>query len=177
MSKLYQTFQSPYCLHKSPQTILFHTTFLSGFVVKYPKTSSFFRIFQCRNSSLTKTTDSCAFLLKTYLIVVNLSNINLSTLSLNHSMVYVCCWQRNQRARNKLFPLMKTFLLLLTKSPNSRNFCFSLCFMSFFYFFVSMFRPIETTTANLQSLTHPNPSKSTNQVTLSNKHMNHLFWV
>ena len=35
------------------------------FVVKYPKTSSFFWIFLCRNSSLTKTTDSCSFLLLT----------------------------------------------------------------------------------------------------------------
>ena len=132
MSKLYQTFQSPYSLHKPPQTILFHTTFLSEFVVKYPKTSSFFWIFQCRNSSLTKTTGSCTFLLKKYLIVVNLSNI---TLSLNHSIMYVCCWQRNQRARNKLLPSMETFQLLIAKPTNSRNFCLSLYFISLFCFF------------------------------------------
>ena len=70
---------------------------------------------------------------------------------------------------------MKTFLLLLTKSPKARNFCFSLCFMSFFrFFFVFVFCPIEITTANL---THSNIQKILNQVTLSNKHMNHLFWV
>ena len=131
MSKLYQTFQSPYSLCKPPQTISFHTTFLSEFVVKYPKTSSFFWIFQCRNSSLTKTTDSHFFLLKKYLVVVNLSNI---TLSLNHSIMYVCCWRRNQRARNKLLPSMKTFLLLLTKSPNTSNFFVSLCLMYLFRF-------------------------------------------
>ena len=130
MSKLYQTFQSPYSFHKPPQTTLFHTTFRSESMVKYPKIS-FFWIFQCRNSSLTKTTDSCSFLLKKYLIVVNLSNI---TLSLNHSIMYVCCWRRNQQARNKLLPSMKTFLLLLTKSSNARNFCFSLCFIFFFVF-------------------------------------------
>ena len=143
MSKPYQTFQSPYCsLHKPSQTILFHTTFLSEFVVKYPKTSSFFWIFQCRKSSLTKTTGSCSFLHKKYLIVVNLSNI---TLSLNHSIMYVCCWQRNQRPRSKLLPSMKTFLLLLTKSPNARNFCLYLCLMSVLFFsfsFSGLLRPL-----------------------------------
>ena len=137
MSKVYQTFQSVYSLHKHPQTILFHTTFLSEFVVRYPKTSSFFWIFQSRISSLTKTTDSSSFILKKYLTVINLSNI---TLSFNHSII------RNQRFRNKLLPSIKTFLLLLTKSPNARNFCFSLCFMSFFRFslflFSGLFRPL-----------------------------------
>ena len=59
---------------------------------KYLKTSSFFWIFLCRNSSLTKTTNSCFFLLKKYLIVVNLSHV---TLSFNHSIMYICCWRRN----------------------------------------------------------------------------------
>ena len=151
MSKLFQTFQSLYSLRKPPQTILFHTTLLSEFVVKYQKTSSFFWIFQSRNSSLTKTIDSCSFLLKKYLTLVNLSNINLS---LNHSIIYVCCWQRNQPTRNKLLPSMETSLLHLIKSPNARNFCFSLCFMTFFRFFVFVFWPIEITTANFQGLTH-----------------------
>ena len=149
--------------HYIPQSV-------SEFVVKYPKTSYFFVIFQCRNSSLTKTTDSCSFLLKKYFIVVNLRNI---TLSLNHSILYVCCWRRNQRARDK--SSMKTSFLLLTKSPNARSFCFSLYFSFVFFVFVSW--PIETTTANLQCLTRSNPSKSTNQVTLSNGHMNYLFWA
>ena len=47
----------------------------------------------------------------------------------------------------------------------------------FFVFFVFFFWLIETTTANLQGLTHSNSSKSTNQATLSDEHMNHLFWV
>ena len=132
MSKLYQTFQTSYSFHKLPQTILFHAAFLSEFVIRYPKASSLFWIFQCRSSSLTKTTDSCSFLHKKYLIVANVSNI---TLSYNHPILYVCCWRRNQQARNKLLSSMKTFLLLLTKSSNARNFCFSLCFMSLFRFF------------------------------------------
>ena len=44
-----------------------------------------------------------------------------------------------------------------------------------FVFFVFIFWPIETTTANLQDLSHSKPSKSTNQVALNNEHMNHLF--
>ena len=46
----------------------------------------FFLIFLARNSFLTKTTDSCSFLLKKYLVIVNLSQI---TLSSNHSIMYV----------------------------------------------------------------------------------------
>ena len=117
MSKLYQTFQPPYSLHKPPQTILCHITFLSEFVVKYLKTSSFFWIFLCRNSSLTKTTDSC------------------SSLLLISATLYVCCLGRNQRARSKLLPSIKTLLLFLTKAPNARKLCFSPCFLSFFRFF------------------------------------------
>ena len=174
MSKLYKTFQSPYSLHKPPQTIVFHTAFLSEFVVKYLKASSFFWIFQCRNSSLTKTTDSCSFLLKKYLIVVNLSNI---TLSLSHSIMYAL----TKKLESQKQASMETFLLLLTKSPNARNFCFSYCFLSLFFFlfffFGFVFWPIETTTANFQGFIDSNPSKSTNQVTISNKDMNHLLWV
>ena len=46
-----------------------------------------------------------------------------------------------------------------------------------FVFFVFAFLPIETTTANLQGLTHWNPSKCTNQVAQSNKNTNHIFWA
>ena len=131
MSKLCQTFQSPDSLHKPPYTILFDTTLLSEFVVKYLKTSSFSWIFQCRNSSLTKTTNSCSFLLERYLIVVNPSTLlYLSTIPSCMSAV----GDETSEPETSLLPLMKTFLLLLTKSPNARNFYFSLCFMSFFCF-------------------------------------------
>ena len=118
------------------------STFLSDFVVKCPQTSSFFFIFQCRNPSLTKTVDSCSFLLKKYLIVVNLSNI---ALSLSHSITYVCYWRRNYQARNKLWPSMKTFLLILTESPNARNLFLYLLyvFLSFSSFlFFGLLRPL-----------------------------------
>ena len=48
-----------------------------------------------------------------------------------------------------------------------------LCFVSF----VFVFWPIETTTTNLQDLTYSNSWESTNQVAVSIKHMNHLFWA
>ena len=98
---------------------------------KISETTSFFWIFLCRNSSFTKTTDSCFFLLKKYLIVVNLSH---NTLSLNHYIMYVCCWQRNQK-QALLLRVMKTLLLLLAKSPSAKKFCFLICFQSFLRFF------------------------------------------
>ena len=133
----------------------FTLTFLE-FVVKYPKTSSFFWMFLWRNSSLTKTTDSYSFILKKYLSFVNLCHI---TLSLNHSIMYAAVGAKKlANQKRKILLSMKTLLLLLTKSPKSPN----TCFMSFFwFFFVFAFWPIVTTTANLQSLTHSNPSKST----------------
>ena len=43
------------------------------------------------------------------------------------------------------------------------------CLSFVFFFFVFVYWPIETTNVNLRGLTHSNPSKNTNQVTLSNK--------
>ena len=105
-----------------------------------------------------------------HLIVLNLNHITyLSTIS---SCLLLAKKQDGLRCSS-----MKTLLLLLTKSPNARKFCFSVYFLPFFLsFFLSsvfVFWPIKITTANLPS----NPSKSTNQVTLGNKHLNHLFWV
>ena len=42
---------------------------------------------------------------------------------------HACCWRIN-----KLWPSMKTLLLLLTKSPNARKSCLFVCFLSFFRF-------------------------------------------
>ena len=61
------------------------------------------------------------------------------------------------------------------------HFChlLSVWFLPFFafFFFIFIFWSTETTTANLQGLTHLTPSKNTNQVTLHNKHRNHLIWA
>ena len=113
-------------------SLCFTLIFLSEFVVKYPKASSFFWIFLCRNSSSTTTTDSYSFLLKKYLIFVNLCHI---TLSLNHSIMYAALGAKKLATqKRKLLLSMKTLLLLLTKSPNARKFCFSVCFLSFLFF-------------------------------------------
>ena len=58
-----------------------------------------------------------------------------------------------------------------------KNLFLCLLFCLFFVFSIFVFWPTETTTttANLQSLTYLIHLKSTNQVTLSNEHKNHLF--
>ena len=97
----------------------------------------------------------------------------LITLRISQPFHHVCCWRIN-----KLSPSMKILLLLFAKSLNARKNCFSACFLSFFHFFCfCFFWPIETTAANLLGLTHSNPSKSTNQVTLRNEHMNYPLWA
>ena len=174
MIKLYHTFKSPCSLRKPPQTISFtlwsSSVSVSEIVVKNICKHLIFS--GSRNSSLTKTTYSCPFQLKKYLIVVNLSHI---TLCLNHSFMYAV---GEETSEPEISYSMKTLLVLLTNSPNARKFCFSLCFLSFFsLFFVFVFRTIETTTANFQGLSQSNPSKNTKRVTLSNKHKNHLFWA
>ena len=155
MSKLCQTFQSPYSLHKPPQTILFHT-YLPRVCGQISKNIFFFLDVLVEKLFLTKTTDSYSFILKKYLSFVNLCRI---TLSLNHSIMYAAVGAKKlANQKRKILLSMKTLLLLLTKSPKSPN----TCFRSFFcFFFVFAFWPIVTTTANLQSWTHSNPSKST----------------
>ena len=135
MIKLYYTFKSPCSLRKPPQTISFtlwsSSVSVSEIVVKNICKHLIFS--GSRNSSLTKTTYSCSFQLKKYLIVVNLSHI---TLSLNHSFMYAVGEETSEPETSYS---MKTLLLLLTKSPNARKFCFSLCFLSFFSFFLFLF--------------------------------------
>ena len=88
------------------------------------------------------------------------------TLHIFQSLNHVCCWEIN-----KLLPLMKTLLLLLTKSLKTRKLCFSFCSLSFLCFLVFAFWPIEATAENLRVLTHSNSWKSANQVTPSNKYL------
>ena len=149
-----------YCLHRSYCSTLPSSQCQWVCGQKYPKTYSFFSIFLCKNSSLTKAFDSCSFLLKKYLIIVNLSHI---TLSLNHSIKYVCCWwtrkpEASYCIRWKLYCYSSTSHLTPRDFGSPSAFCFS------FVFFVFVFWPFKTTTANLHELTHSNLSKNTNQV-------------
>ena len=106
------------------------------------------------------STNSCFFPLKKYLIFVNHSNI---TLSLNLSeetnepeISYCLLWKHfSYSSPSHLTP--ETFV-----SPSAL--CLSFVFSAFVLWL------IETTIATLQGLIHSNPSKSTNQVTLSNEH-------
>ena len=69
-----------------------------------------------------------------------LISITLHSLSLGHSVMSSFCWKKTIFDFRK-----KTLLLLLTKSPNARKLYLCLVFV---------FWPIETTTGNLQGLTH-----------------------
>ena len=93
-----------------------------------------------------------------------------NTLFISQPFCHVCCWRRK-----KLHASMKALLLFSPSHLTQKKLFF--CLLSVFLFFVFAFWPIETTTANMQGLTHTNLLKSTNQVTLSNEHMNHTFWA
>ena len=79
----------------------------------------------------------------------------------------------NNSIRGRHRAAKETLLLLLTNSPYLKKIVFCLSYV----FFVFVFWSTETTTANLQGLTHLTPSKSMNHVTLSNEQGNYLFWV
>ena len=150
MNKLYQTFQSLYSLHNSPWTILFHTTFVIKFVVKYLKTSSF----SGSSSAETLLWQKQLILAPFYLKSISLFLISATLLYL--SRITSCMSAVGEE----------------TSEPKT-----SLRWKLFCYSSPSHITP-ETfvSTTNLQGLTHSNPSKSTNQVTLSNEHMNQVFW-
>ena len=148
MSKLYQTFQSPYSL-TSLRTVSHYIPLpcLREFVVKSTKTCSFFWIFFYKNTSFSKTTDSSSFQLKDW----SLSFFSIPIkLRISQPSYHVCCWWRKI-----LYDSIKTLLLFLINSLKARKFCFSIRFLFFFLFFsFSLFWPIETTTTNLPCLTH-----------------------
>ena len=64
---------------------------------------------------------------------------------------------------------------LLTKSPNAINFCFFYLLYVFASIFCFRLFPYWNYYRNFTGLTHSNPSKSINQVTLSNEHTNVYF--
>ena len=69
-----------------------------------------------------------------YLVVVNLIQSHYFT---SEPFYHVCLLFVKKLAREKqAVALMKTSLLLLTKSPNARKLCSSLCVLSFFCFFL-----------------------------------------
>ena len=100
---------------------------LMSFSVKSSKKSSLFWFFLCRKYSSTKTTGCSSFLRKILDISLFLVSIILHSLL---STIPSCLL-----LPKKLWLSIKALLLLLTKSPYARKFCFSVCFLSFFRFF------------------------------------------
>ena len=115
----------------------FTLTFLSEFVVKYPKTSSFYWILLCTNSSFTKATHSFPSLKS----ITHYHKYHHITLSLNHSIMYATVGTKKlANQKRKLLLSMKTLLLILIKSPYARNFLFlRLPYVFFFFFSFSLF--------------------------------------
>ena len=153
ISKLYQTFKWPCSLHKPRQTIcfilssLFLSVSVSEFVVKNIRRHLLFSRSSCGET----------LLLQKQLIPdpFDLKSISLLLISatLHYLLIIPSCHAVGEETSEpETSYLMKTLLLLLTKSPNARKFFFSPYFLSFFYFFVFVFWPIETTITNFQSL-------------------------
>ena len=99
---------------------------LKEFVVKSTKTFSFFWIFLCRNTCLTKTTDSNSFQLKEW--ILSFFSIPIK-LRISQTSYLVCCWWKKI-----LCASLKRLLLFLINSFNARKFCFFVCFLFFFCF-------------------------------------------
>ena len=138
MSKLCQISQSPFNVGKSSQaTMLFYTTYLplSEFCDPCDCGQISENIFFFLNLQMLKIIfdeNHWFQLLSTkssWIILLFLISITLHSLSLGHSIMSSFCWQKKN-----LWLLMKTLLLLLTKSPNARKFCFLGCSLSFFRF-------------------------------------------
>ena len=145
MSKPYPTFQWPYSLHKPPQTILLHTFFLSvsEFVVKnIRKHLLFSRSFCLKTLPWQKQLIPAPFYLK------SISSLLISaTLIISQTFHHVCLLLAKKLAsQRQAIAFDENFIALLTKSPNTRKFSSSLCFLSFFrfypFFFFGLLRPL-----------------------------------
>ena len=114
---------------------------VSEFVVKNIRRHVlFFWMFLYRNSSLTKATDSCSFLLKKYFIVVNLSHI---TLSLNHSMMLLEKKLANQKHAIAFDEIFIATPHQVTKREKMLFLSLLSAFLSFFSFpLFSLLRPL-----------------------------------
>ena len=120
-------------LQPSQASMLFHTTFLlslSEFCGQIFENIFFFldflfqKIFFDRNHRFQLFSTKNDRIISFFLIP-----ITLPSLSVSHSIMSSVC-----KKKKKQFFSMKTILLLLTKSLNTRKFCFSVCSLSFFRF-------------------------------------------
>ena len=147
MRKIYQAFESPCSLPKSPYFFtLFCSVSLRSNLQEHLLLSGSYcaHILLWQNHWLYLLSPKNNWSMSLFLISI--------TLYISQPFHQFCCWQGN-----KLRASMKTLLLLLIKSPNTIKFCFLtfFCFFGVFLFFIFfvLFFFIETTTADLQSLT------------------------
>ena len=173
MIKLCQTFQSPY--KPSQVSMLFHTTYLplSEFCSRcdcgqISKNIFFFlnllmqKIFFHKNHWFQLLSTKNNWIISLFLISITLHS---------HSTMSSFCLQKNS-----LWLSMKTLLLLLTKLPSARKLCSSDCSPSSFCFFpFSFFGLLGPILPIRRGWITQSPEKCTNQVILSDEHMNYLF--
>ena len=160
MSKHCQTFQSPYS-QPSKASIDHSVSHLPSSVSLWSnirKHLLFTGSYHAQTLLSQKLLIPSPFYLKS---ITHYHKYHYITLSLNHSIINATVDAKKlANQKRKLLLLMKFLLLLLTQSPYTRNFLF-VRLLYVFFFFVVAFWPIETTTTNLQGLTHSNTSKST----------------
>ena len=179
MSKLYQTFNHLIVftsLHGPYHFTL--ATFLSEFVVKYPKPSSFFLYLLMQklffdNSSLTLRLIPAPYYLKSIsLLLITTTLTYLSTISscmsaagedTSEPEISHCIWWKTFCYPSPSHLTPETFLPLL--------------YVSFFRFFRYLFLAYWDHYRQFARFDSFKPLKKYYQVTLSNEHMNHLFWV
>ena len=164
ISKLYQTFQSPYSLHKTPKTISFHTSCVSQWVCCQISETIFFflnlllqKLF-FDNSSLTPQLISAPYYFKSIsLLLITATLPYLST-------ILSCMSATGEETSEPEISHCVRWKMFCYSSPSHltpETFVSPSALCLSFIFFVIVFWLIETTIANLQGLTHSNPSKST----------------
>ena len=159
---LWANFQSPY--KSSQASALFHTSYQpsSRQWVLWSLLNLRKHLFsespnECRKSFSTKTTDSSSFLLKT-------TRPSHCCESQTHYIVYLSvilswimsCFCSQKTAFDFRWKLYRYSSPCHLTGENSVS---RIALWLLFVFFVFVFWPIETTTANMQSLTHSNPCK------------------
>ena len=175
MSKLCQTFQSSYSLHKPPSIILFHT-YLPQWVCGQISENIFFFL----DLLVQKLFFDKKQLIPAPLYLKSISLLLASATLLYLSTIPSCMSAVGEETSEPETSCCVRWKLYCYSSPSHltpENFVSSSAFCLSFVFFVFVFWPIKTTTADHRVWLTQTHQKVLNQVTLSNEHMNHLFWA
>ena len=142
MSKLCQTFQSPYSLRKTPCCFTLATYLLlslSEFCGQIFENIFFFLDLIVQKIFFDK--NHCFQLLSTkndWIISLFLISFTLHSLSVSHSIMSSVCKKKKKKKKQSL-AFDENYIALLSKLPNVRKFCFSVWSLSFFPFFCFRF--------------------------------------